>query len=189
MKKAARAADDGIMITLPSADKIKFQEQMLIDLLMRNGIDPNAIKSEQMLDNVLQNIDYQQANKLRADARKAEKSGIMKSAKVMDMEGKEIPQGSRIMGGKEVKETEAEIAERIKNQNKQSLEKMKEKSKKKQDRMDDVFGDFDGLDDFAKGGRVGLKAGVGKKGLKVLAEKLGLKFASDLVAAGRDSLL
>ena len=184
MKKAARAADDGIMITLPSADKIKFQEQMLIDLLMRNGVDPNAIKSEQMLDNVLNQIEAVEkqnlANNIRANARKAEKSGIMKSAKVMDMEGKEIPPGSRIMGGKEVKETEAEIAERIKNQNKQSLEKMKEKSKKKKDRMDDIFGDFDGLDDFATGGRVGLKAGVGKKGLKALAEKLGMKFASDL---------
>ena len=178
MKKAAKAADDGIMITLPSSDKIQFQEQMVIDLLMRNGVDPNAIRSEQMLDNVLNQIEAVEKQNLAQNIR----GGIDQTrvSKVMDMEGQEITPGSRIMGGKEVKETEAEIAERIKNQNKQSLEKMKEKSKKKQDRMDDIFGDFDGLDDFAKGGRVGLKVGVGKKGLKAMAEKLGMKFASDL---------
>ena len=37
------------------------------------------------------------------------------------MEGQEIPKGSRIMGGKAVKETEAEIAERIKEKTKKLL--------------------------------------------------------------------
>jgi hypothetical protein len=97
-KMVAGRSDDGIMITLKDPKKVDFQTAMLEDLLMRNGIDPRAITSEQQLKNILNQID---ASKKQSTTT----SGIRntESAKVFDLEGKEIPKGSQIMGGKEVK--------------------------------------------------------------------------------------
>ena len=117
-KLAAGRTDDGIMITLPDPKKINFQEAMMQDLLMRNGIDPNAITSEEMLKGILNQIDM--ASKQTAP------SGIRgtRSAQVLDMEGQTIPQGSQIMGGKAM-ETEAEIAARLQKGNQDSIQKIK----------------------------------------------------------------
>ena len=52
-KMVAGRSDDGIMITLKDPKKVDFQTAMMEDLLMRNGIDPRAIKSEQQLKNIL----------------------------------------------------------------------------------------------------------------------------------------
>ena len=43
-KMVAGRSDDGIMITLKDPKKVDFQTAMMEDLLMRNGIDPRAIK-------------------------------------------------------------------------------------------------------------------------------------------------
>lgn len=117
-KLAAGRTDDGIMITLPDPKKINFQEAMMQDLLMRNGIDPNAITSEEMLKGILNQIDM--ASKQTAP------SGIRgtRSAQVLDMEGQTIPQGSQIMGGKAV-DTDAAIKTRLEAQNKDSIQKIK----------------------------------------------------------------
>ena len=117
-KLAAGRTDDGIMITLPDPKKINFQEAMIQDLLMRNGIDPNAITSEEMLKGIL--------NQIEAASKQTAPSGIRgtRSAQVLDMEGQTIPQGSKIMGGKAM-ETEAEIAARLEAQNKDSVQKIK----------------------------------------------------------------
>ena len=96
-KRVAGRADDGIMITLTDPKKVDFQAAMLEDLLMRNGIDPRAITSEQQLKNIL--------NQLKAiEKQSTTTSGIRntESAKVFDLEGKEIPKGSKIMGGKAI---------------------------------------------------------------------------------------
>jgi len=45
----------------------------------------------------------------------------------MDMKGRKIKPGARIMGGEEVVETEAEILERLKRGNKETVERIKEK--------------------------------------------------------------
>ena len=117
-KLAAGRTDDGIMITLPDPKKINFQEAMIQDLLMRNGVDPNAITSEEMLKSILNQIDM--ASKQTAP------SGIRgtRSAQVLDMEGQTIPPGSKIMGGKTM-ETEAEIAARLQKGNQDSIQKLK----------------------------------------------------------------
>ena len=96
-KRVAGRTDDGIMITLSDPKKVDFQAAMLEDLLMRNGIDPKAITSEQQLKNILNQIDAIQKQSTTT-------SGIRntESAKVFDLEGKEIPKGSKIMGGKAV---------------------------------------------------------------------------------------
>ena len=55
-KRVAGRSDDGIMITLTDPKKVDFQTAMMEDLLMRNGIDPNAIQSEEQLKMILNRI-------------------------------------------------------------------------------------------------------------------------------------
>ena len=100
-KRVAGRSDDGIMITLTDPKKVEFQTAMLEDLLMRNGIDPRAITSEGQLKSILNQIDA--INKQTGNT-PLPTSGIRstESAKVFDLEGKEIPKGSKIIGGKEV---------------------------------------------------------------------------------------
>ena len=133
-KMVAGRSDDGIMITLSDPKKVDFQAAMLEDLLMRNGIDPKLIQTEDQLKNIINQIKA-------AEAQATATSGIRgsQSAKVFDLEGKEIPQGSRIMGGKAT-ETEAEIAARLREQNKDSVSRILERKNR-----EDVYGleDYD----------------------------------------------
>ena len=135
-KMVAGRTDDGIMITLPDPKKVDFQTAMLEDLLMRNGIDPQLIKTEDELKNIINQIEA--VNKQRLQ--QAE-SGIRntQSAKVFDLEGQQIPPESRIMGGKAV-ETEAEIAARLEKENKDSVQKILDRKNR-----EDVYGleDYD----------------------------------------------
>jgi len=162
-KRVAGRSDDGIMITLTDPKKVEFQAAMLEDLLMRNGIDPNAIKSEEQLKMLLNQIDAM--NKQSTTT-----SGIRntESAKIFDLEGKEIPKGSKIMGGKAVDDdlpppgsrggdddiaapvqsqeetlrnmTEAEIKKEIEAQNRSAVEKILKRKNR-----EDVYGleDYD----------------------------------------------
>ena len=156
-KMVAGRTDDGIMITLPDPKKVDFQTAMLEDLLMRNGIDPQLIKTEDELKNIVNQIEAVNKQKLQ----QAE-SGIRnaESAKVFDLEGQQIPPGSQIMGGKEVKnttgslmsvpnkkglagmeyETDAAIKARLEAQNKDSVQKILDRKNR-----EDVYGleDYD----------------------------------------------
>ena len=101
-KRVAGRTDDGIMITLSDPRKVDFQAAMLEDLLMRNGIDPKAITSEQQLKNILNQID---AINKQTGSTPLPTSGIRntESAKIFEIAtGKEIPKGSKIMGGQAV---------------------------------------------------------------------------------------
>ena len=135
-KMVAGRTDDGIMITLPDPKKVDFQTAMVEDLLMRNGIDPQLIKTEDELKNIINQIEAVNKQKLQ----QAE-SGIRntESAKVFDLEGQQIPPESRIMGGKAV-ETEAEIAARLEKENKDSVQKILDRKNR-----EDVYGleDYD----------------------------------------------
>ena len=119
-KLAAGRTDDGIMITLPNPKTIDLQESVMMDLLLSNGVDPRLIKSEEQLKNILNQLEAVNKQKLKAESRIRN----TRSAKVFDLEGKQIPQGSKIMGGKAT-ETEAEIAERLTKGNKQSVQKLR----------------------------------------------------------------
>jgi hypothetical protein len=68
---------------------------ILAEKFMQNGIDPRVFKNADQAENMLKQLD---------EADKARASGITEteSAKVFDLEGKEIPPGSKIMGGKAV---------------------------------------------------------------------------------------
>ena len=96
-KQIAGRSDDGIMITLRDPQKVELLENIMADLLMRNGIDPKAITSEAQLKTIL--------NQIEAMTKQSTTSGIRntKSAKVFDLEGQEIKNTDNIMGGKEIK--------------------------------------------------------------------------------------
>jgi hypothetical protein len=165
-KLVAGRSDDGIMITLKDPKKVDFQTAMMEDLLMRNGIDPSAIKSEAQLKGLLNQIEAFEKKNLADNIR----SGVRntESAKVFDLEGKEIPKGSKIMGGKAIDDdlpppgsrggpddiaapvqsqeetlrnmTEAEIKREIEENNKSAVKKILERKNR-----EDVYGleDYD----------------------------------------------
>ena len=162
-KMVAGRSDDGIMITLRNPQKVEFQTAMMQDLLMRKGIDPMAIQSEEQLKMIINQI------KAMEKAEDAAQSGIRntESAKIFDLEGKEIPKGSKIMGGQAVDDlpppgsrggdddiaapvqsaeeslrdmTEAEIKANIEAQNKKGIENILKRKNR-----EDVYGleDYD----------------------------------------------
>ena len=155
-KQVAGRSDDGIMITLSDPRKVDFQAAMLEDLLMRNGIDPRAITSEAQLKNII--------NQIEAASKQTTQSGIRntKSAKVFDMEGKEIPPGSRIMGGKAidddlpppgsrggkddiaapVQSSEESLKNMIEAENKKGIAKIKQRQKMLDDAIEDASTGF-----------------------------------------------
>ena len=165
-KRVAGRSDDGIMITLSDPKKIDFQVAMMEDLLMRNGIDPRAITSENQFKGILNLLESVEKGNLAQNI----KSGITssKSAKIFDLEGKEIPKGSKIMGGKAIDDdlpppgsrggdediaapvqsqeetlrnmTEAEIKANLEAQNKSAVKKILERKNR-----EDVYGleDYD----------------------------------------------
>ena len=110
-KMVAGRTDDGIMITLPDPKKVDFQTAMLEDLLMRNGIDPQLIKTEDELKNIINQIEA--VNKQRLQ--QAE-SGIRntKSAKVFNIEGQQLDPNKPIIGGTQTgKELSKELSDRL----------------------------------------------------------------------------
>ena len=84
----------GIVKTMPKKDIVDFNVAMTAERLMRNGIDPNSLKNANQVENAINQI----------EAPRNVQQGIKstKTAKVFDMEGKEIPKGSKIMGGKAI---------------------------------------------------------------------------------------
>ena len=100
----------GVMTTLPNKDLVDMNIQIVAEKLMRNGIDPNSLKNANQVENAINMIDN----------RPKVQEGITstKSAKIIDMEGKEIDPRSKIMGGKQA-ETEEEILERLNKENKE----------------------------------------------------------------------
>jgi hypothetical protein len=93
----AKSNKSGIVTTLPKKDLVDFQSMILAEKFMQNGVDPNALKSADQAFNILKQIDQAETNRIR--------NLDVSSGKVFDMEGNEIPPGSKIMGGKEVKGT------------------------------------------------------------------------------------
>ena len=95
-KQIAGRSDDGIMITLRDPQKVELAENIMADLLMRNGIDPTDITSEQQLKNII--------NQIEAASKQTTQTGIRstQSAKVFDLKGKRIKDTDNIMGGEEM---------------------------------------------------------------------------------------
>jgi hypothetical protein len=159
--------DRGSGITsLPGAQHRMIQESIITDTLLKKGVNPESITSEGMLQSILNGIKKEEAMIARSKA-EAQKQ----LATVMDMKGRKIRPGAKIMGGEEVVETEAEIAERLGKGNKQAVENIKEKQ---------LIESFD-PDEMATGGRAGYFIGgkVGAGILKLLKNKKKVKAAYD----------
>ena len=94
-KQIAGRSDDGIMITLKDPQRVEFQTAMMQDLLMRRGIDPNAIQSEAQLKMIINQI------KAMEKAEDAAQSGIRntESAKIFNRMGEELDPNQPIVGG------------------------------------------------------------------------------------------
>ena len=145
IREIFKDAPTGVMRTLPNQELVDMNVQVLAQRLMQGGIDPTTLKNANQVENAINMI----------ESRPPVQRGITstKSAKVFDMEGQEIPKGSKIMGGKAVKETEAEMAARMKEENKEAIKRFKQKME--EDR------DLSILDpeDMAQGGRAGFDEG------------------------------
>ncbi len=122
----------GVMTALPNKDLVDMNIAIVAEKLMRNGIDPNSLKNANQVENAIRMIDN----------RPKVQEGITatKSAKIMDMEGKEIDPRSRIMGGKQA-ETDAEIKARLEKSNKEGIARIKNKNIVK-DAIDNVSPGF-----------------------------------------------
>jgi len=108
MGQMKKTSDDGIMITLPDSNKVDLNVSITMDRLIRNGIDPNQIKSSQQVDNAVNMINSRMVNRsIPADSAEGreitEKIFGKQKAPVFDLQGNRIPEDSGIMGGKSLK--------------------------------------------------------------------------------------
>jgi hypothetical protein len=180
----------GVMTTLPNKDLVDMNVQMTAEFLMRNGVDPNSLKNANQVENAINMIE----NKPKVQ------QGITstKSAKVFDLEGKEIDPKKGIMGGKQIPDddlpppgsrggpddisapiqSEDEVLEKLNKQNKKAtrnlqikLSKDKEYQKFRGETEEEIrkrFG-LDDPEDMATGGRAGFKDGMTRRTfLKIL---------------------
>ena len=150
-KQMAGRSDDGIMITLRDPQKVELGENIMADLLMRNGIDPTTIKSEAQLKTILNQIEA--ASKQTTGIRNTE------SAKVFDLKGKRIKDTDNIMGGEEmpppgsrggpddiaapVQSAEETLKNMIQAENKKNIAKMRQR-KMLDEAIDDASPGFSG---------------------------------------------
>jgi len=88
--------ETGIVKTLPNKDLIELNTQITAQRLMQNGVDPLSLKNADQVENAI--IAIESRPKIQEGIRST------KSAKVFDMEGKEVKNPKDIMGGKEINE-------------------------------------------------------------------------------------
>jgi hypothetical protein len=142
-KRIAGRSDDGIMITLKDPQRVTLGENIMADLLMRNGINPVEITSEAQLKAILQQIENAEAAAIR-------NTGIRntESAKVFNIEGQKLDPNKPIIGGTQTgKELSPELSERLRGTN---TERIKQKIADK--KIDDdlpPLGSRGGPDDIA----------------------------------------
>ena len=154
-KQIAGRSDDGIMITLKDPQRVTLGENILADLLMRNGIDPTAITSEQQLKNILQQIRNVEAQAIR----NTDVSGIRgtKSAKVFNIEGEELDPNKPIIGGTQpppgsrggpddiaapVQSSEESLRDMMIAENKKAVDNLKQKMAKEKSRTQRISGNL-----------------------------------------------
>ena len=85
----------GVVRTLPKNDLIELNTQITAERMLRNGINPDDMKTVGQVENVVKQIDTPKVNV---------NPGVtgVKKADVLDMEGNKIDTSKGIMGGKEI---------------------------------------------------------------------------------------
>ena len=101
----------GVMRTLPKKDLVDFNVAITAERLARNGIDPNALKNANQVENAINQIEAPRNQKTIGEARGIRST---ESAKVFNIEGKELDPKKPIMGGTQTgKELSPELSERL----------------------------------------------------------------------------
>ena len=155
--------ETGIVKTLPNKDLVELNTQITAQRLMQNGIDPTQLKNADQVENAIIAIERRNETMSIGEARG---EGI-KSAKVFDLEGKEIDPKKGIMGGKQIPDddlpppgsrggkddiaapiqsadeslrdmTEAEIKKKLEKGNKEGLARIRAKQKRVEDAIDNM---------------------------------------------------
>ena len=95
----------GVVKTLPNKKLLDINVNMTVERLIKNGIDPSALKTPDQVDNIIKQIE--QPKVIPADSPRGKgitKALFGKRGEVFDMEGKKINTSKGIMGGKEINE-------------------------------------------------------------------------------------
>ena len=97
----------GVMITLPPKNFVDLNTSITADRLLRSGIDIDQLTSVAQVENLVNRINKLSTRVISQDDPRFK--GIMESlmgkkGEVVDMTGKKIPPGSKIMGGKAMDE-------------------------------------------------------------------------------------
>jgi hypothetical protein len=93
--KTMMKGQTGVVQTLPRKELIELNTQITAERIMRNGINPDDLKTVGQVENVVEQIDTPKVNV---------NPGVtgVKKADVLDMEGNKIDTSKGIMGGKEL---------------------------------------------------------------------------------------
>jgi len=191
----------GVVQTMPKQQIIEMNTQITAERIMRNGINPEDLKTVGQVENVVNQIDAPKVNV---------NPGItgVKKAEVFDIDGNKIPEGSKILGGKEVKpidelqnytkseeeivqdlvdrkfgkgyfdtadESEAAIKARLDADNKKGIAGIKKRTMEEDP------------EDFATGGRAGYKFGIGPL-FNFLNKKSPVKASTDYLKSVKDRM-
>ena len=97
----------GVMITLPPKNFVDLNTSITADRLLRSGIDIDQLTSVAQVENLVNRINKLSTRVISQDDPRFK--GIMnqlmgKKGEVVDMTGKKIPPGSKIMGGQAVED-------------------------------------------------------------------------------------
>ena len=202
--KTMTKGQTGVVTTMPKPQLIEMNVQITAERLMRNGINPEDLKTVGQVENVINQIDTPKVN-VNPGVTK------VKEADVMDMKGNKIDTSKGIMGGEEIKpidelenytkskedivqdlvdrkfgkgyfdtvdESEAAIKARIEADNKKGIKALEERVKKNKE-YQDLKKSFEDPEEKADGGRIGLLAGTVPKVLKLLKNKKKVQAAVD----------
>jgi len=174
--KTMMKGQTGVVQTMPKQQMIEMNVQITAERFMRNGINPEDMKTVGQVENVINQLETPKVNV---------NPGVtgVKKADVLDMEGNKIDTSKGIMGGKQIQpinmtveertggllkgkyESDEAIKARLVADNEKGIASMKKK--------------LDDPEEKADGGRIGLMAGSIPKVLKLLKNKKRVQQAVD----------
>jgi len=95
----------GVVQTLPKNDLIELNTQITAQRLMQNGVDPETLKNADQVENIVNQIEKPKVIPADSAAGKGITEQLLgkKKAEVFDLEGNKISEGSKIIGGKQIK--------------------------------------------------------------------------------------
>jgi hypothetical protein len=137
--KTMMKGQTGVVRTLPRQEIIELNTQITAERMMRNGINPEDMKNVNQVENAVNAIESSEKKNLAENIRSG--IGSTKSAKVFDLKGRKIENTDNIMGGEEIKESDAVIKARIDADNKKGIASIKN-NKMIDDAIDDASPGF-----------------------------------------------